>query len=69
VDHTSFTAAVVNEFRKEYGINDEVCFQLHRMLGIGPQGMCAQATEIEETDDLLSVNYIKKGMSELPVSL
>ncbi|KAJ3568815.1 hypothetical protein NP233_g5463 [Leucocoprinus birnbaumii] len=47
VDHDSFTAAVVDEFRKEYGINEDV-------------------VEVEESDDLLSIDYIKKGMSELP---
>ncbi|KAF9450152.1 Lipoyltransferase and lipoate-protein ligase [Macrolepiota fuliginosa MF-IS2] len=46
VDHTSFTNAVVNEFRKEYGINEDV-------------------VRVEESEEITSVDYIKKGMAEL----
>ncbi|KAL9713017.1 hypothetical protein Ac2012v2_004258 [Leucoagaricus gongylophorus] len=48
VNHASFAAAVVSEFRKEYKISEEV-------------------VEIDESDSLLSIDYIKNGMNELLV--
>ncbi|KXN89511.1 Lipoate-protein ligase A [Leucoagaricus sp. SymC.cos] len=47
VDHTSFTAAVISEFQKEYDIHEE-------------------AIVVEESEILLSIEHIKKGMAELP---
>ncbi|KAG5338562.1 hypothetical protein C0989_007050 [Termitomyces sp. Mn162] len=47
VTHDSFTEAVVDEFRKEYGI-------------------FTPAQVVNETDDLKSIEYIQKGMGELP---
>ncbi|KIK10376.1 hypothetical protein K443DRAFT_670995, partial [Laccaria amethystina LaAM-08-1] len=47
ITHEAFTAAVVNEFRKEYGVNEQPCI-------------------IHDTDDVKNVEYIRKGMAELP---
>lgn len=47
VTHEAFTAAVVNEFQKEYGVNEQPCI-------------------VHETDDVKNVEYIRKGMAELP---
>ncbi|EKM79994.1 hypothetical protein AGABI1DRAFT_72757 [Agaricus bisporus var. burnettii JB137-S8] len=47
VDHLSFSNAVVNEFRREYGIDEKI-------------------VEISESEEWLSLPYIKQGMSELP---
>ncbi|KAF8076802.1 hypothetical protein FPV67DRAFT_433361 [Lyophyllum atratum] len=47
ITHETFTAAVVDEFRKEYGIT-------------------SAAQIMDESDDLTSIEYIRKGIAELP---
>lgn len=65
VNHASFAAAVVSEFRKEYKISEEVSIAIfhiqNRLLAY------LQVVEIDESDSLLSIDYIKNGMNELPV--
>jgi len=66
VNHASFAAAVVSEFRKEYKISEEVS------IAIFPHPKSTllaylQVVEIDESDSLLSIDYIKNGMNELPV--
>ncbi|KAF4601854.1 Biotin/lipoate A/B protein ligase [Pleurotus pulmonarius] len=45
--HETFAEAVVDEFRDEYSVHDEVCY-------------------VEETEDIKGIDYIAKGMAELP---
>ncbi|KAG6919734.1 hypothetical protein DXG01_001568 [Tephrocybe rancida] len=50
ITHDSFTNAVIDEFRKEYNIST----------------LALQAQVVDETDDLKKIDYIQKGMEELP---
>ena len=48
VSHGAFVEAVVQVFREEYGVIDEV-------------------KEVDESEDLLDIPYIREGMAELTV--
>ncbi|KAG6861965.1 hypothetical protein C0995_009149 [Termitomyces sp. Mi166 len=61
ITHDSFTDAVIDEFRKEYGVSAPV---RTNVVALKAEENLAQA--VNETDEFKSIEYIQKGMEELP---
>lgn len=67
ISHDAFSNAVIDAFREEYGVDQEVC--VHQT--ISSLIICSkvwQPFHVEENEETRRVDYIRDGMAELPVS-
>ena len=70
VTHERFVDAVVSAFRSEYGVEEEVTTSARYARSVTDNSpVMLQVQTIEEHNAVTSIEYIRQGMTELPVRL
>ena len=69
VKHESFVEAVVDAFREEYDVHEEVRLAILQFATFGTTDMDAtQVQVVNDSDGTRHIEYIQHGMKELKVS-